>query len=83
MATKPTLKKLNSDIRRAKKTKAKPKPKPAEPQPVVDFDPLVKAIERMQQPIVNVPQREPVGYTLTVDLNSRGDMVGGKILPIK
>jgi hypothetical protein len=79
------LKKLNSDIRRAKKTKAKPKPKPAAtaPEPLVNFDPLVQAIDRLQQPIVNVEQREPVSYNVTVDLNSRGDMVGARIEPVK
>ena len=64
------LTKLNSDLRRAKRTKAKPKSKPAAtaPAPLVDFDPLVKAIQGMQQPIVNIEKTEPVGYNLTVDL---------------
>ena len=78
------LKKLNSDIRRAKKTKAKPKPMPATaPTPVIDFDPLVKAIGRLQQPIVKIEQKDPVSYNVTVDLNSRGDMVAARIEPIK
>lgn len=79
------LKKLNSDLRRAKKTKAKPKPMPAKaaPAPMVDFDPLVKAIEGLQQPIVNIEQKDPVSYNVTVDLNSRGDMVAARIEPIK
>lgn len=76
------LKKLNEDLRRAKKKKTKkPAPKMEAPVPI-DFDPLVKAIEGMQQPVVNIKQ-EPVGYNITVNLNSRGDMVGAKILPMK
>lgn len=78
------LKKLNSDIRRAKKTKAKPKPKPAAPKPQgVDFAPLVKAIRDSKQPIVKIEQREPVSYRITVDINSRGDMVGATMEPVK
>ena len=78
------LKKLNSDIRRAKKAKVAPKVRVEPPAvPAVDFDPLVKAIEKLQQPVINVQQKDPVSYRVTVDLNSRGDMVGATMEPIK
>ena len=76
------LKKLNSDIRRAKKkTTKKVAPKTPEP-PVVDWEPLVTAIKEMQQPVVKIEAREPVSYRITVDINSRGDMVGALMEPI-
>ena len=88
------LKKLNSDIRAAKRSKKKTKkkkkvpgllkePKPAPEEPKVDFTPLVEALKNLQPPVVNIEQREPVGYKITVDINSRGDMVGAKLLPMK
>ncbi len=78
------LKKLNEDIRRAKKAKARPKRQaPAvPPTPPIDFAPLVAAIENSKQPVVNIEQREPVAYRFTVDINSRGDMVGAVMEPI-
>lgn len=78
------LKKLNNDIRRAKASKkAKPtvSEKPAERG--VDLAPLVQAIKDMKPPVVNIKQRAPVSYRIKVDLNSRGDMVGAILEPIK
>lgn len=78
------LKKLNSDIRAAKRKKtAKPTPTTEAPAPQVDFSPLVAAIEKIQQPVVNIEQRDPVSYKVTVDINSRGDMVGATMVPIE
>lgn len=79
---------LNKDLRRAKKAKKKtapPKPKTEAPAPTpeADYDALVRAIENSKQPIVNVQQREPVSYRITVDINGRGDMVGALMEPIK
>ena len=80
------LKKLNDGIRASKRAKKKTKKTPAPtvaPVPAVDFTPLVAAIEKMQQPVVNIEAREPVAYNVTVDINRRGDMVGAKIEPIQ
>ena len=78
------LKKLNSDIRASKRKKmAKPRPAPEAPVPQVDFSPLVAAIEKIQQPVVNIEPRDPVAYRVTVDINSRGDMVGATMTPVK
>ena len=77
------LKKINSDIRRAKASK-KVAPKKVEPPvPVVDWEPLVTAIKEMQQPVVKIEAREPVSYRITVDINSRGDMVGALMEPVR
>ena len=78
------LKKLNSDIRASKrKKKVKPRPTPEAPAPQVDFSPLVAAIEKIQQPVVNIEPRDPVAYKVTVDINSRGDMVGATMTPVE
>lgn len=79
------LKRLNDGIRASKRTKKKATKVPAKPAPApaIDFSPLVAAIEKIQQPVVNIQPREPVSYNVTVNLNSRGDMVGAKIQPIE
>lgn len=78
------LKKLNDDIRAAKrKKKVKPRPATEAPAPQVDFSSLVAAIEKIQQPVVNIEPREPVAYRVTVDINSRGDMVGATMTPVE
>lgn len=83
----PNLKKLNNDIRRAKASKkAKPAAeKPAEKQSEdpSDLAVLVQAIRDMKPPVVNVKQRAPVSYKIKVDINSRGDMVGAVLEPMK
>lgn len=78
------LKRLNEGIRASKRAKKKAKKVPAKPvpPPAVDFSPLVAAIEKIQQPVVNIEPRDPVAYNVTVDIDRRGNMVGAKIEPI-
>jgi len=80
----PNLKKLNSDIRRAKASKkAKPVVSENPIEKESDLAVLVQAIKDMKPPVVNIKQRPPVSYKIKVDLNSRGDMVGAVLEPMK
>jgi len=72
------LKKLSKTIQK-KKNQQKVD---AVEQPSI-IDRLVGAIERIQQPIINMPAREPASYKMTIDLNSRGDPVSATFRPIQ
>ena len=76
------LQKLNERLRRAKKKAKKKSAKKQVAKPDA-MDRLVSAIERIQQPQVIVEARKPTSYRVIVDINTRGDMVGAILEPIK
>lgn len=75
------LKTLNENIRKSKAKKKPAKKVTVKKQPDV-VDRIVTAIEKIQAPVVNIPERTPVSYRATVELNSRGDMVAANIDPV-
>lgn len=77
------LKKLNENIRKAKKKTAKKVAKKAavKKQPDV-VDRIVAAIQKIQAPVINIPARAPVSYRATIKLNRKGDMVSADIDPV-
>jgi hypothetical protein len=73
------LKNLNKALRKKKAKKKVAKKVASEPDIV---DRLVDAIEGIQAPQVIVEARKPTSYKVTVDINSRGDMIGATINPV-
>lgn len=73
-----SLKKLNEELR-AKKKKVSKKKVARKPDVV---ERMVSAIEKIQQPVVNIEARDPVSYKAVIELNSRGEMVAARIDPV-
>jgi hypothetical protein len=87
------LKKLNSDLRAAKKKKSTPASKTLNEKRDDAALEILRSINKSvtllgaklskaAAPVINMPERKPVSYKASFVRNSRGDMVSAKIDPI-
>jgi hypothetical protein len=71
------------DLNKKISAKKRAKKKVAKTVDSVSTADLVAAIEKIQQPVVNIEARKPVSYRFSVNIDrSTGTMSGGRIDPI-
>lgn len=71
------------DLNKKINAKKRAKKAPAKKVDTVSTVDLIAAIERIQQPVINIEARKPVSYRFSVNIDrSTGNMSGGRIDPI-